>query len=166
MISWIAGLSSSCKSTIAQGIANHFSQNKGLTQLLIDGDSLREELCKNLGFSASDRSENIRRAAATTVMAAMSGDNQHLLSDLASTKRAGSHPPCIVSVGSFSETAKSRRARACGRGASVLRCSVSPVFQPLFDMQSAPHPATFKGNFRRLLKSASRKDPLRRTSAT
>ncbi len=73
MIIWITGLSGSGKSTISQGIANHFCKNEGFTPLLIDGDGLREELCKDLGFSASDRSENIRRAGAIAVMAAKSG---------------------------------------------------------------------------------------------
>ncbi len=73
MIIWITGLSGSGKSTIAQGIAGHYRQTAGITPLMIDGDGLREELCKELGFSASDRSENIRRAAAIAMIAARSG---------------------------------------------------------------------------------------------
>ena len=39
---------------------------------MIDGDGLREELCRDLGFSPEDRSENIRRAGAIALMAARS----------------------------------------------------------------------------------------------
>jgi adenylyl-sulfate kinase len=41
--------------------------------LLIDGDALREELCKDLDFSQESRSENIRRAGAIALIAARSG---------------------------------------------------------------------------------------------
>jgi len=41
--------------------------------LLIDGDILREELCRDLGFSDKDRAENIRRAGAIAWVAARSG---------------------------------------------------------------------------------------------
>jgi len=41
--------------------------------LMIDGDALREELCRDLGFSAEDRMENIRRAGAIALIAARSG---------------------------------------------------------------------------------------------
>lgn len=73
MVIWITGLSGAGKSTIAHGIAEHFRRTRGLTPLMIDGDGLREELCKDLGFSADDRSENIRRAAAIAMIAARSG---------------------------------------------------------------------------------------------
>jgi len=57
---------------IAQGIVAHL-QHSGTRALLIDGDLLREELCKDLGFSAEDRSENIRSAGAIAMLAARSG---------------------------------------------------------------------------------------------
>lgn len=57
---WITGLSGSGKSTLA------FCLERNLFQLkhpcfVLDGDNLRHGLCKDLGFSAADRSENIRR---------------------------------------------------------------------------------------------------------
>jgi adenylyl-sulfate kinase len=72
MIIWITGLSGSGKSTIAHGIVDHLRQS-GMGVLLIDGDALRGDLCKDLGFSAEDRSENIRRAGAVAMLAARSG---------------------------------------------------------------------------------------------
>jgi len=72
MIIWLTGLSGSGKSTLAQGVAARLRAKGGLP-LLIDGDGLREELCRDLGFSPEDRSENIRRAGAIALMAARSG---------------------------------------------------------------------------------------------
>jgi bifunctional enzyme CysN/CysC len=40
---------------------------------MIDRDGLREELCKDLGFTAADRWENIRRTAAIAMIASRSG---------------------------------------------------------------------------------------------
>lgn len=45
----------------------------GVAPLMIDGDGLREELSRDLGFSAEDRMENIRRAGAIALLAARSG---------------------------------------------------------------------------------------------
>jgi adenylyl-sulfate kinase len=72
MVIWITGLSGAGKSTIANGIADRL-RLIGNKPLMIDDDSLREELCKDLAFSISDRSENIRRAAAIAQIAACSG---------------------------------------------------------------------------------------------
>jgi len=72
MIIWITGLSGAGKSTIANGIADRL-RGSGIKPLMIDGDILREELCKDLGFSTADRSENIRRAAAIAQIASLSG---------------------------------------------------------------------------------------------
>jgi len=42
----------------------------GTHPMLIDGDGLREEHCRDLGFSDEDRAENIRRAGAIALIAA------------------------------------------------------------------------------------------------
>ena len=62
LVVWMVGLSGSGKSTLARAIENELHQNGRLTQLL-DGDNLRTGINNNLGFSETDRSENIRRAA-------------------------------------------------------------------------------------------------------
>jgi len=72
MIIWLTGLSGAGKSTIAQDLAESM-RAEGVLPLMIDGDGLREELSKDLGFSDSDRMENIRRARAVALMAARSG---------------------------------------------------------------------------------------------
>jgi adenylyl-sulfate kinase len=72
MIIWITGLSGAGKSTIAEGLAERIRTDCCIP-LIIDGDALREELCRDLGFSDKDRAENIRRAGAVALIAARSG---------------------------------------------------------------------------------------------
>jgi len=57
---WFTGLSGSGKSTIAFTLEHALVQNDQLAYVL-DGDNIRHGLNKNLGFSAADREENIRR---------------------------------------------------------------------------------------------------------
>jgi adenylylsulfate kinase len=61
---WLTGLSGSGKSTIAQAVERKLHADGYFTKLL-DGDNIRTGLNKNLGFSAEDRTENIRRIAET-----------------------------------------------------------------------------------------------------
>ena len=57
---WFTGLSGSGKSTIAVALEKALYQRGKLTYRL-DGDNVRLGINKNLGFSAEDRTENIRR---------------------------------------------------------------------------------------------------------
>ncbi|MBL9077503.1 MAG: adenylyl-sulfate kinase [Planctomycetes bacterium] len=57
---WFTGLSGSGKSTVAHALEERLAREGRLTYVL-DGDNVRHGLCKDLGFSAADRSENIRR---------------------------------------------------------------------------------------------------------
>ena len=57
---WLTGLSGSGKSTVANALAVHLTGMGALTYTL-DGDNLRHGLNGNLGFSAADRAENVRR---------------------------------------------------------------------------------------------------------
>jgi len=57
---WFTGLSGSGKSTIAFTLEHALVERGHLTYVL-DGDNVRHGLNKNLGFSAADREENIRR---------------------------------------------------------------------------------------------------------
>ncbi len=56
------GLSGSGKSSIARGVERALF-DAGRTSMVIDGEMLRGGLCNDLGYSMSDRSENLRRAA-------------------------------------------------------------------------------------------------------
>lgn len=57
---WFTGLSGAGKSTIANTV-DHKLHASGKHTYLLDGDNIRHGLNKNLGFSAEDRAENIRR---------------------------------------------------------------------------------------------------------
>ena len=57
---WFTGLSGSGKSTIASALEQALV-NQGINCYRLDGDNVRHGLNKNLGFSADDRAENIRR---------------------------------------------------------------------------------------------------------
>ena len=57
---WFTGLSASGKSTIAYTL-EHALVQRGHLAYVLDGDNIRHGLNKNLGFSADDRKENIRR---------------------------------------------------------------------------------------------------------
>ena len=59
---WFYGLSGSGKSTIAQALDRELHDAGRITKVL-DGDNVRGGLNANLGFSAEDRAENIRRVA-------------------------------------------------------------------------------------------------------
>lgn len=59
---WFTGLSGSGKSTVCRAVETRLAATGHLVQVL-DGDNVRHGLCKDLGFSAADRSENIRRIA-------------------------------------------------------------------------------------------------------
>lgn len=58
---WFTGLSASGKSTLADLLHGELSKS-GFPCFVLDGDRLRSGLCSDLGFSADDRAENLRRA--------------------------------------------------------------------------------------------------------
>jgi adenylyl-sulfate kinase len=59
---WFTGLSGSGKSTVA-GAVERLLLERGVVAYLLDGDNLRHGLNGDLGFSAADRDENVRRAS-------------------------------------------------------------------------------------------------------
>ena len=59
-ILWFTGLSACGKSTIANTV-DHLLHERHKHTFVLDGDNVRLGLNKNLGFSAEDRAENIRR---------------------------------------------------------------------------------------------------------
>jgi adenylyl-sulfate kinase len=71
-IIWFTGLSGSGKSTLSLLLAEKLSSAKQACYVL-DGDTLRTGLCKDLGFSAKDRQENIRRSGAVAALFADAG---------------------------------------------------------------------------------------------
>lgn len=59
---WLTGLSGAGKSTLANELDKRLF-GRGVRTYLLDGDNLRHGLNRDLGFSAEDRAENIRRVA-------------------------------------------------------------------------------------------------------
>lgn len=59
-ILWFTGLSGAGKSTLAHAVEERL-YTMGCRTYVLDGDNVRHGLCGDLGFSASDRTENIRR---------------------------------------------------------------------------------------------------------
>src|ERR1700716_2170931 len=69
---WFTGLSGSGKSTIAFTL-EHALVQRGRLAYVLDGDNIRHGLNKNLGFSAADREENIRRIGEVAKVCAAAG---------------------------------------------------------------------------------------------
>lgn len=69
---WFTGLSGSGKSTVAVALEQVLVQ-RGHAAYRLDGDNVRMGLNKNLGFSAEDRTENIRRIGEVCKLFADSG---------------------------------------------------------------------------------------------
>jgi adenylylsulfate kinase len=62
VVLWMTRLSGSGKTTLAENLESELFSMGYLAQIL-DGDNMRSGINKNLGFSAEDREENIRRIA-------------------------------------------------------------------------------------------------------
>lgn len=69
---WFTGLSGAGKTTLSFALEKILIQ-LGIPAYGLDGDNVRHGLCKNLGFSADDRSENIRRVAEVSKLFADAG---------------------------------------------------------------------------------------------
>lgn len=69
---WLTGLSGSGKSTLAVALETSLHR-RGMASYVLDGDNLRHGLCSDLGFSAEDRNENIRRAGEIAKLMAEAG---------------------------------------------------------------------------------------------
>lgn len=64
VVIWFTGLSGAGKSTLAHAVEERLFQY-GFNTFVLDGDNIRHGLCSDLGFTDSDRKENIRRISET-----------------------------------------------------------------------------------------------------
>nr|MBN2277214.1 adenylyl-sulfate kinase [candidate division Zixibacteria bacterium] len=71
-IIWLTGLSGAGKSTIAQEL-ERILFSRGYQIRILDGDNVRQGLNSDLGFSADDRQENIRRIGEVSKLFAETG---------------------------------------------------------------------------------------------
>jgi adenylylsulfate kinase len=69
---WFTGLSCSGKTSISEGVAAKLRAKSCRVEVL-DGDVLRQSLCKGLGFSREDRDENVRRIGFVANLLARNG---------------------------------------------------------------------------------------------
>ncbi len=74
MTLWLTGLSGAGKSTLAELVAEEFAARKLRTEVL-DGDTIRRNLSKGLGFSKEDRDTNIRRIGFVANLLSRNGVN-------------------------------------------------------------------------------------------
>jgi adenylylsulfate kinase len=69
---WLTGLPSAGKSTIALGVADRLRATGRRVQVL-DGDEVRRNLTRDLGFNRADREENVRRIGFVAKMLSANG---------------------------------------------------------------------------------------------
>src|SRR5260370_27458021 len=72
IVIWLTGLSSAGKTTLSEKLAGEL-RNEGHKVQVLDGDILRTNLCRDLGFSKADRDENIRRIGFVARLLASNG---------------------------------------------------------------------------------------------
>ncbi len=90
---WLTGLSASGKSSIARAVLTELT-TRALDAELLDGDDLRQTLCRDLGFSAEDRRENNRR-----------------IGELAAAHARAGKIVLVAAIAPFRETREELRAR-------------------------------------------------------
>lgn len=98
---WMTGLSGSGKSTITEVLIDEFT-DRGIPLEVLDGDIVRENLSKGLGFSKEDRDTNIGRIA--------------FVADLLSRNGV---PVITAAISPFKETREKARRLHAGHGKFV-----------------------------------------------
>lgn len=108
---WFTGLPAAGKTTLAEALHRHLG-SLGQPSCILDGDRIRQGLCKDLGFSSLDREENMRRAAEIARLLNESGI--HALVALVSPTRSGrANARRIVGNGRFIEVHVSTPLSVC-----------------------------------------------------
>ena len=111
-ILWYTGLSGAGKSTLAQAVADAVGDIRAVE--ILDGDIVRQELSKGLGFSREDRDTNIRRIGFVARLLARHG--------------------VLVIVAAISPYAAARddvRAQATAEGIPFLEVFINPTLDTL-----------------------------------
>lgn len=71
---WFTGLSGAGKSTLSRRVASVLREERGISRLeVLDGDEVRENLSRGLGFSREDRDTNVRRIGFVARLLARNG---------------------------------------------------------------------------------------------
>lgn len=98
---WFTGLSGAGKSTIADGV-NQKLRARGIGTCILDGDTLRAGLCRDLGFSPDDREENVRRVAEVAALIADAGLTV-MVAMISPTRASRHHARAIIGLERFVE---------------------------------------------------------------
>ena len=72
IVLWFTGLSGAGKTTLARALSEKLVEN-GFPVEILDGDEVRENLSRGLGFSKADRDTNIRRIGFVARLLARNG---------------------------------------------------------------------------------------------
>jgi adenylylsulfate kinase len=73
-ILWFTGLPSSGKTTLAESLKKEFLLNNSIPLTILDGDAVRQNISKGLGFSKADRHTNNLRVAEKALEIAEEGN--------------------------------------------------------------------------------------------
>jgi adenylylsulfate kinase len=135
---WLTGLSGAGKSTLAYEVERRLL-HRGVLSFVLDGDNLRHRLNNDLGFSALDRQENIRRAA--EVASLMNDAGLIVFSALISPRRQDrAMARSIIGAPRFLEVHVSTALPVCeGRDPKGLYTKARAGLIPNFTGVSAPY---------------------------
>jgi bifunctional enzyme CysN/CysC len=97
---WMTGLSGAGKTTIGKAAEKEL-RSRGYKVEMLDGDEVRRTISADLGFSAEDREENIRRASA--LAARMASDGAVVIAAFISPSREGRRRAREAASGRFRE---------------------------------------------------------------
>jgi bifunctional enzyme CysN/CysC len=135
---WLTGLSGSGKSTIADAVSKKLT-DLGRIAVVLDGDSLRMGLNKDLGFSEADRVENIRRVAEVARILADAGIIA-LVSTISPYREDRKNAQAIIRADRFHEVFVSTPIEVCeGRDPKGLYQKARAGEIPNFTGVSAPY---------------------------
>ena len=140
---WFTGLSGSGKSTLATALEKKL-RAAGQCAFVLDGDEIRRGLCRDLGFSAADRNENIRRLAEVAKLFAECGVIciSAFISPLRASRESAKR---IVGPGRFFEIHLATPLKVCeGRDVKGLYAKARAGKIPEFTGISSPYQAPVK----------------------
>ena len=109
---WFTGLPAAGKSTIALAVEQRLFE-RGFQAYALDGDNVRSGLCRDLGFSPSDRRENVRRVGEVAALFADAG--LIVLAAFISPSRADRAEARRAAGGAFHEIYVKAAAEVCER---------------------------------------------------
>lgn len=135
---WLTGLSGAGKSTLGQALERALF-DRGWHCVVLDGDRVRETVNADLGFSAEEREENVRRIAAIAGLLARSGQIA-IVACISPARRARTLAGDAIGRERFAEIFVKARVEACAaRDPKGLYRRARSGELPAFTGVSAPY---------------------------